>query len=451
VKRTAPRALALIDGEHHPQVVRDALERAGADYEISGVLFVGGQEKLGLHVLEDPPEHYGCEVTVPRDGTLHELRSLAVAHPADVVLDLSGEPVLAGADRMRIACLALDLGLEYRNADTRISPPPQETLEADVPLVSVIGTGKRTGKTAIGGHLARLLDERGQSPIVVSMGRGGPPEPQLVRASERPGVEDLIELARRGRHAASDYLEDAVLAGVTTVGCRRCGEGLAGATNESNVVEGTRLALSLDPGVVVVEGSGAAFPPVRTDRTVCVTSAPLVREQALSFLGPFRLMRSDLVVMLGSDLVEPSELATLKGELEPWCGDVLTCCKLESLLTAPVDRAARVAVFTTAGEAVEPAILRSLAEQGVEPVLFSRNLARREDLEHDLDRACDQGCDVFATELKAAAIDRVAERAASHGAKVVFIRNRPVALPGEPDLDEQLLALVASAKPTGSR
>ena len=444
------RAIALIDGEHHPEVVRDALDEASGHYELVGVLFVGGEEKLGLHVLEDPPEHYGREITVPRDGLLHELRSLAVAHPAEVVLDLSGEPILTGADRMHIACLALDLGLEYRNGDTTICPPPQQRLDTDVPLVSVIGTGKRTGKTALGSHLARLLDAADRDPIVVSMGRGGPAEPQLVRASQRPGVDDLLELARAGRHAASDYLEDAVLAGVTTVGCRRCGEGLAGAVYGSNVVEGMRLALSLDPGVVVVEGSGAAFPPVVTGRTICVTSAPLAREQALAFLGPYRLMRADLVVMLGADLVEPAELESLRSELEPWCGDSLICCRLEAELDSAVEPGARIALFTTAGEAVEPAILASLARQGVEPVLASRNLARREQLEHDLDRASAEGCAVFATELKAAAIDRVAERAQGQGAEVVFIRNRPLALDGEPDLDEQLLALVASAKPGAS-
>ena len=31
---------------------------------------------------------------------------------------------------------------------------------------------------------------------------------------------------------------------------------------DSNVVEGARLALSLDPDVLLVEGSGAALPPV---------------------------------------------------------------------------------------------------------------------------------------------------------------------------------------------
>ena len=58
------------------------------------------------------------------------------------------------------------------------------------------------------------------------MGRGGPAEPVVVESP--PSVEDLLALSRAGAHAASDYLEGAALAGVTTVGCRRCGGGLAG-------------------------------------------------------------------------------------------------------------------------------------------------------------------------------------------------------------------------------
>ena len=45
--------------------------------------------------------------------------------------------------------------------------------------------------------------------------------------------DELLVRARAGQHAASDYLEDAVLAGVPTVGARRCGGGLAGTTYDS--------------------------------------------------------------------------------------------------------------------------------------------------------------------------------------------------------------------------
>jgi predicted GTPase len=82
----------------------------------------------------------------------------------------------------------------------------------------------------------------------------------------------------------------------------------------------------------------------------------------------------------------------------------------------PVPPDARVALFTTGSPACD----------GVEPVVASANLARRGPLAADLERAAAERCDVYLTELKAAAIDTVARRARERGARVVFVRNRPV-------------------------
>ena len=48
-------------------------------------------------------------------------------------------------------------------------------------------------------------------------------------------------------------------------------------------------------------------------------------------------------------------------------------------------------------------------------------------------------------EIKAAAIDVVAEAALERGVRVVFARNDVVPLPGEPDLDSELVALADAA------
>jgi hypothetical protein len=93
-----------------------------------------------------------------------------------------------------------------------------------------------------------------------------------------------------------------------------------------------------------------------------------------------------------------------------------------SLVAEPLEEVpegSRAAVFTTGGKRVE----------GIpEPVLASTNLARRSVLAGELDRAAAERCDVYLTELKAAAIDTVAVRARAEGARVVFIRNRPVGI-----------------------
>jgi cyclic 2,3-diphosphoglycerate synthetase len=277
------------------------------------------------------------------------------------------------------------------------------------------------------------------------MGRGGPPLPQLVRADSLPGVEDLIEIARRGDHAASDYLEDAVLARVTTVGCRRCGEGPAGETFESNVIDGVALALGEDPGVVLVEGSGAALPPVAADRTVCATSVARAPLDALAYLGPLRLLRSELVTLFGAADLAAGERDALVGRLAEWVPrDCIALCELEPEPAQLLPADARVACFTTAPAAAERRQRAALARHGVEPRRWSANLARRRDLERDVEGALRDGCDVFLTELKAAAIEIVATRAVRAGARVAFLRNRPVAIAGEP-LDDRLLRLAAEA------
>jgi cyclic 2,3-diphosphoglycerate synthetase len=400
--------IVLLDGEHHPSVVRDAV--AGLDPV--GAVWCGGEEKVPREVLEHPLAHYGIEFDpdVPREEALRRLASEATA-----VVDLADEPVLGGSAKLRLAALALHLGLAYETPTESFEPPRYERIDFSGPVVAVIGTGKRTGKTAVAGHLAHVLRDRRRQPAIVSMGRGGPPEP--VVAPSALTLENLEALAAAGRHAASDYLEDAMLARVPTVGCRRVGGSLAGVPFETNMVEGARLAATIE-GVdtLILEGSGACLPPVAADATVCVVGEPA---DALEALGPYRLMRADIVLAMRE---APPELAELSG------GEVVPV-RLEPEPAEELPPDARVAFFSTGpGECA-----------GCEPVLTSRNLAKRSALAEDLERAKQEGCDVYLTELKAAAIDTVAVFARRAGARVVFVRNRVVS--DRRDLDDLLAGL----------
>jgi cyclic 2,3-diphosphoglycerate synthase len=375
--------IALIDGEHHPQAVRDAL----ALLDLAGVVFCGGEEKLPQGVALG--DVYGRAVeTDPQEA----LRRLAPG--AEAVVDLADEPVLPPSAKLALAALALHLGLRYEAPGLRLDPPRYEPVSFQGPRLAVIGTGKRTGKTAISGHWARLLREQGVDPVLVCMGRGGPPEPRVAGADT--SLRDLLDIAAAGAHAASDYLEDAVLARVRTVGCRRVGGGLTGAPWESNVPAGAELAASL-PGAeaLLFEGSGSCIPPVEVDRTVCVIGPGEPQP-----LAEYALLRSQLL-LAHEDAAAPPEALRFALRAEP---------------AEPLPGGARVALFTTGAPGCE----------GVEPVLVSTNLARRAALAADLERAAAASCDVYLTELKAAAIDMVARQAVERDARVVFVRNRPV-------------------------
>ncbi len=384
------RALALIDGEHYAPVVRDAL--AALPYEVVGALLVGGTEKLR------GGEDYG----VPQVDSLDAVE-------VDLVVDLSDEPVLGPRERMLWASRALALGLPYVGADFRFDPLPLHPV--DTPSLAVIGLGKRIGKTAVAGHIARVLS-RDRRVVVVAMGRGGPAEPELLETP--PTLDDLLTLSRSGRHAASDHLEAAALAGVPAVGCRRAGGGLAGAPFQSNVLEGASLAAQLDPELLVFDGSGAAVPPVDADARILVTNGS---HDPRAGLNAYRVLISDLVVDTGG-----ADLEAIRS-----ISDVpVVAAELRLRPAAPLD-GRRTAVFTTG-----PAPTDGL---DAEVVHVSRNLARRDALLEELEHV---DADVYLVELKAAAVDVVAEAALARGAEVVLAANDVVSS----ELDERLASLV---------
>jgi cyclic 2,3-diphosphoglycerate synthase len=402
------RALAIIDGEHYVSTVRDALVEL--PYEFVAAHLVGGTEKLR------GGEEYGVPL-------VDSLAAVAREHDVDVVVDLSDEPVLGPPDRLRLASRALALGLPYVGADFRLEPPTLEPFE--LPSIGIVGTGKRVGKTAVGAHAARVLSER-YDVVVVAMGRGGPAQPEV--AETPPTVDDLLALSRGGRHAASDYLEDAALAGVVTIGCRRAGGGLAGAPFVSNVREGAALAAERAPELVLFEGSGAAFPPIDTSKRVLVVGGGQSPEVATGYLNAYRILVSDLVLVVGESgavtaIRELTDVPVLEVRLRPR--------PLE-----PVE--GPVAVFTTARADALDGIAVELAGQGVDVQHLSSSLADRDALRVELERV---DTETILVELKAAAIDVVAEVAAERGARVVLLDNEVVA----DGLDERLLALAEDA------
>ena len=373
-------------------VVRAALDEL--PYEFVAAVVAGGTEKLR------GGEDYGVPI-------VESIEDAAALHRPEVVVDLSDEPVLSPRARLLLASRALACGLRYEGADFRFEPPVFEPFP--LPSLTVFGTGKRVGKTAVTGYLARLL-ARDRDVLVVAMGRGGPPEPEVVEVA--PTVADLLERSRAGRHAASDHLETAALAGVPTIGCRRCGGGLAGATFVSNMAAGMELAAERGADVVVFDGSGAAIPPVAAGARI------LVAHDLESGLNPFRALIADLVLTTSDEVVAQAEALgrpALRFDLQ----------------LRPVEPLAgrRTALFTTGP---------TRFDHVEEVVSCSRNLADRAALRRDLETV---DAEVFLVELKAAAIDVVAEAAVERGAEVVLAAYEVQAA----GLDEALLELAEVA------
>ncbi len=460
----------LVDGEHYPPVVAAAVARLRDEYSVEAGIFAGGREKLrgdaagrgsgggsadgadvGLAVLAAEIGVPRLDAVEPRAASAHEVlegvRAALRAARAEALVDLSDEPVVGYRERFLLMSAALAEGAAYVAADTEVRPQAFARLAA-TPALAVIGTGKRVGKTAVSGWLARRVDAARRADggvVVLAMGRGGPPEPELIEGGDGFGPAELLAASRAGRHAASDCYEDAVLAGVTTVGCRRCGGGLAGMTFDDNVREALPLLDGRGAALAVIEGSGAVVPPVAADATLCVAGAAQPADYVAGFLGTYRLLLSDALVLTQCEppFAGPGELRAVSAAVravKPGLEVVPTVFRPRP--AQPV-RGRRVAFFTTAPEAAAPRLAASLAaDHGAEVVLVSCDLADRRRLPEAVRRAAAEA-DVFLTEIKAAAVDVVAEGAAAAGRELVFCDNEPVALEG--DLGATVDRLVALA------
>lgn len=434
------RYVVVIDGEHYPPVVQSALDAiSDAGHDIVGAVLAGGREKLpkeGVQAFGEVAVRTGDDARVTLNDALKEWRP-------EAVLDLSDEPVLDYRRRHQLAAVALVNDVPYEGADFRFTPPPRPRI-ATKPSLGIIGTGKRTGKTAIGGFAARTLSEAGHRPVIVSMGRGGPAEPEVMNGDE---VEltpaDLLALADSGKHAASDYIEDALLGRVRTVGCRRCGGGLAGGVEFSNVPEGVRIANSLDGDLLLLEGSGSAMPPVHSDATGLIVPASIPPEYLLGYMGPYRLLLSDFVVvtMCEEPFGSPSQISEILSQVRKAFRGTPEADEIRVVRTvfrpAPTRsvEGQNVFVATTAPKEAAGLISTHLEEHcGCKVVGITHALSDRATLEQEI-ADIEKEADILLCEIKAAGIDVATRTALDHGLDVVYMDNVPVGIDGDDPAD----------------
>ena len=425
------RYVAVIDGEHYPPVVAAALAGLAAQgHDVCAAVMAGGSEKIDDGA---PAELAGIPVVTGDDPRTLLARAIE-AHEPEAVLDLSDEPVLDYRRRHELAGVALYFGVTYEGADFRFLPPPRPQL-ARLPSMAIIGTGKRTGKTAVSGFAARTLKAGGHNPVVVAMGRGGPPEPEVLRGDRiELSARDLLALAEAGKHAASDYVEDALLARVPTVGCRRCGGGLAGGVVQTNVPAGVELAHSLGGDILLLEGSGSAIPPVAADVTGLVVPASIPEEYLAGYMGPYRMLLADFVVvtMCENPFGSPSQVSAITARVAhafrtSLAGKMRGAIRVVRTVFRPSPtrsiEGAKVFVATTAPEAAGGSIRSHLeTEHRCRVTGLSHALADRGRLRSEL-RDIPTGTEILLCEIKAAAIDVATRFGLQKGLEVVYMDN----------------------------
>ena len=435
------RAVVLVDGEHYPPVLLDAISSLeGRGFQIVAAVFLGGGEKLA------GPLSLGTIPIVDGETQRDALDHAIASYTPEVVIDMSDDPVVNAPERFLLASVSLARGVPYQGADFRFEPPRRPRV-ASRPTIAVIGSGKRCGKTAISGFVARTLTAKGLRVVIVAMGRGGPAEPRVVRGDETPPTAaELVALGRSGEHAASDVYEDAVLAGVASVGARRAGAGLAGTPMFDTVAAAVEQANLLDPDVILLEGSGTALPPVASDATLYVVSGGVSEHAATGALAPLRLLLADLVTITMAE--EPTVSAHALSALSSSINDLARGVAQVKTVFRPAPRGpvtGRSVFYATTAPHNVGEVLRAHLEgaHGARVVGISHHLANRSALERDMDEA-EGSYEVLVTELKAGAVDVATRRALGTGAEVIFADNLPISTEG--DLEAEVVRLAERAQ-----
>lgn len=442
------RMICLVDGEHYIPVTKSALDTLDSiDYnEIVAVIFIGGTEKL-REVSEESiaeklerPVHFGPDHhKIPYDL----IGEKVAEYEADVVMDLSDEPIVDYSQRFKIATIVLSRGIPYEGPDFKFFPLGEHDV-LKKPSIKILGTGKRIGKTAVSAYAARVIHKHEYNPCVVAMGRGGPEEPEIVRGDQiEITPQFLMEQSDKGIHAASDHWEDALMSRILTIGCRRCGGGMVGEVFITNMVKGAKLANEVDADFVIMEGSGAAIPPIKTDKHIVLVGAnqPLINIER--FFGPFRVELADMVVltMCEMPMASPEKVESLEKfikKTKPGVTVISTVFRPKPLGSV---EGKNILFATTAPESVKEVLIEYLEDNyrckvvGTTPHLSNRPLLQK-DIEKHIGEV-----DVMLTELKAAAVDVATKDALEAGLEVVYCDNIPIVVDGT---DEQLKSAILS-------
>ena len=451
--KTLRRMLCLVDGEHYFPVTKSALDLLDSleHNEVVGVVFIGGTEKLRDSSEEGIAEKLGRPVQFGEDH--HNIPYQIIAdtikeYDADVVMDLSDEPIVDYSQRFQIATVVLSMGIPYEGPDFKFYPLTEHRV-LKKPSVKILGTGKRIGKTAVSAYAARLIHKKDYNPCVVAMGRGGPEHPEIVHGDKiELTPQYLMEQSDKGVHAASDHWEDALMSRILTIGCRRCGGGMVGDVFITNMKKGAELANEVDSDFVIMEGSGAAIPPIKTDKHIVLVGAnqPIINIE--KFFGPFRINLGDLVVITMCE--EPMASIQKVEQIENFIKDINPDAIVIPTVFRPKPlgdiKGKNILFATTAPDSIKDVLVEHLEDfYGCKVIGTTPHLSNRPLLQKDIEKHIDQ-VDVMLTEFKAAAVDVATKDALEAGLEVVYCDNIPIVTDGNNErLDQAIITVVDGA------
>jgi len=196
-----------------------------------------------------------------------------------------------------------------------------------------------------------------------------------------------------------------------------------------------------------MEGSGAAIPPIKTNRHIVLIGAnqPIINIE--KFFGPYRIKLADLAIITMCE--EPMASPEKVKRIEEYIKDVNPEATVIPTVFRPkpldsVD-GKRVLFATTAPDSIKDVLIKHLEEEhnctvvGTTPYLSNRPL-----LQKDIQKYIDDA-DVMLTELKAAAVDVATKDALNAGLEVVYCDNIPLVIRDEDKLDPAIIDVVDKA------
>lgn len=421
-----PKTACLVDGEHYLPNLKSSLTHIGKKYRIEYLIFIGGTEKIGTP--KDVEKALPYPVFFANNKNKPDIKALddiLKTHPVKIVLDLSDEPILDYMTRFQMASHILYHGAIYKGSDFQFDPLKFKKILTKKSL-AIWGTGKRIGKTAIGGFIGRTLKNAGKNPAIITLSRGGPQKPLVVHGEKiQIDVQYLLNIDKQGMHASSDCFEDALTAGVQTYGCRRCGGGMSGKAMVTVLDTGVRMAeAAKEIETVIIEGSGATVPEIKTDKVILVMDATQPLEILQGYLTPLRILYADLIIvnMCEEFLVNDKKLKSILDSIRAIKPNVrIATTVLRPKPLSPV-KGKNIFLTTTAPTKAVP-FLKLYLEKKYQCTIkgMSNNLSVRPKLIEELKKI--KNVDLVATELKAAAIAVVAKESEKLGLKTVLMDN----------------------------